>query len=312
MATLRTVIHDVDVRTQSIPYEVIAGLQVTMAEFRDAMAEVEPSAIREVFVETPRVAWEDVGGLADVKRRLIEAIEWPIVHAEAFRAAGVRPPKGVLLAGPPGVGKTMLAKAAASQTQANFISIKGPELMSRYVGESESRLREVFRKARQASPCLVFFDEIDSLLPRRGLAADDVVGERVLAQFLSEMDGVEELSGVLVLGATNRRDLLDPAMLRPGRFDEVIDLAPPDAEARAAIFRTHLRDRVVDGDVGIHELASLASGATGAEIAEAVRRAAMLAVRRVVSGEASSPRLSADDLRASIASQIGSQREEAA
>jgi transitional endoplasmic reticulum ATPase len=312
MATLRAVIRDVDVRTQSIPYEVIAGLQVTMAQFRDAMAEVEPSAIREVFVETPRVAWDDIGGLEDVKRRLVEAIEWPLEHAEVFRAAGVRPPKGVLLAGAPGLGKTLLAKAAATETEANFISIKGPELMSRYVGESEARLREVFRKARQASPCLVFFDEIDSLLPRRGLGADDVVGERVLAQFLAEMDGVEELSGVLVLGATNRRDLLDPAMLRPGRFDEIIDLVPPDAEARAAIFRAHLRDRLIEDNVNIRELASISSGLTGAQIAEAVRRAAMLAVRRVVAGEAPEPRLSSSDLRGAIEAQTDDHREEAA
>jgi transitional endoplasmic reticulum ATPase len=300
MATLRGVLQGADARLRELPYETIAGLEVTMREFREALAEVEPSAIREVFVETPNVSWDDIGGLEDVKRRLIEAIEWPVEHAEAYRKAGVRPPKGILLAGPPGVGKTLAAKAAAAQTQANFISIKGPELMSRFVGDSEARLREVFRKARQAAPCLVFFDEIDSLLPRRGLGAGDVVGERVLAQFLAEMDGVEELTGVLVLGATNRLDLLDPAMLRPGRFDEIVEFDLPSAEARAQIFAAHLRGRSVESGACARELAAASIGLSGAQIAECVRRAAMEAVRRAVRGENASVEIRASDLRAAV------------
>ncbi|MEM1424912.1 MAG: AAA family ATPase, partial [Planctomycetota bacterium] len=242
MACLRSVMGDIDFNAGSPPYDLIASLRIAMDHFREAMTEVEPSAVREVFVEVPNIGWDDIGGLGDVKRRLIEAVEWPLAHAELFRETGVRPPKGILLAGPPGIGKTLAAKAVASQTEANFISVKGPELMSKFVGTSEERLREIFRKARQASPCIVFFDEIDAMLPKRGLHQGDAVGDRVLAQFLAEMDGVEELNGVLVLGATNRLDMLDPAMLRPGRFDEVVELETPNEEARKEIFEVHLKD----------------------------------------------------------------------
>jgi len=237
--------------------------------------------------------------------------EAPAMDALAARWANVRLLEAGDLAGPPGGGKTPAAKAAAAQTQANFISIKGPELMSRYVGDSEARLREVFRKARQAAPCLVFFDEIDSLLPRRGLGGGDAVGERVLAQFLAEMDGVEELTGVLVLGATNRLDLLDPAMLRPGRFDEIVEFELPDLEARSEIFAAHLRGRRVSGDANPRELAALASGLSGAQIAECVRRAAMEAVRRVVREEERSVEIRAVDLRAAVREEAGATGEAA-
>jgi len=282
MACLRGVLDDIDFAAQSIPFEVLSGLEVSMGHFREGMREVEPSAVREVFVETPDVSWDDIGGLGDVKRRLIEAVEWPLRHADLFRDAGVKPPTGILFAGPPGVGKTLTAKAVAAQTEANFISVKGPELMSKYVGQSESRLREIFRKARQAAPCIVFFDEIDALLPTRGLHQADAVGERVLAQFLAEMDGVEELNGVLILGATNRLDRLDPAMLRPGRFDEVFELQPPDESARAEIFAVHMRGRPFSAGIEPADLARRCPDASGAQIAGAVRRAAMAAVRRVV------------------------------
>ncbi|MEO0512546.1 MAG: CDC48 family AAA ATPase [Planctomycetota bacterium] len=316
MACLRTVIQDIDFASQAIPYDVLTRLEVSMEHFRDALREVEPSAVREVFVEVPDVSWDDIGGLTATKQRLIEAVEWPLTHAEYFRDARVRPPKGILLAGPPGVGKTMMAKAVAAQTQANFISIKGPELMSKFVGQSESRLREVFRKARQAAPCIVFFDEIDALLPRRGLNPADAVGDRVLAQFLAEMDGVEELNGVLALGATNRLDLLDPAMLRPGRFDEIVELGTPDEACRAEIFRLHMRDRPVAAGVDPSELARLCPAASGAQIAGAVRRAAMAAVRRAVraqnAGSAVCLEISLGDLTRAIDTETGLGQEEAA
>ncbi|MEM7622235.1 MAG: CDC48 family AAA ATPase [Planctomycetota bacterium] len=282
MACLRGVMDDIDLQAQSIPPEVLRSLEVSMDHFRAGFAEVEPSAIREVFVEVPSVAWSDIGGLDDIKQRLLEAVEWPLRHTDIFRDAGVRPPKGILLAGPPGVGKTMLAKAVATQTQANFISVKGPELMSKFVGDSEHRLREVFRKARQASPCIVFFDEIDALIPRRGLNQSDAVSDRVLAQFLAEVDGVEELNGVLILGATNRIDMLDPAMLRPGRFDDIIEIDAPAEDDRTHIFEVHMRGRPFADGISAAGLARIAAGASGAQIAGAVRRAAMAAVRRAV------------------------------
>lgn len=316
MACLRGVIDEIDLTSSVLPAGVMQSLEVTMDHFRAGLAEVEPSAIREVFVETPSVSWDDIGGLGDLRRRMIEAVEWPLTHEGLFRDAGVRPPKGILLAGPPGVGKTLTAKAIAAQSEANFISVKGPELMSKYVGESEHRLREVFRKARQAGPCIIFFDEIDALIPRRGLNQSDAVGDRVLAQFLAELDGVEELSGVLVLGATNRLDLLDPAMLRPGRFDEVVEIDPPTEAARAEIFAVHLRGRPVADGVEASHLAGLAAGATGAQIAGVVRRASMEAVRRAVraqqAGGSVALEISRDDLETAISAEISGARGEAA
>lgn len=288
MACLRTIMADIDFTTQTIPYEILQTLEVTMGHFLSALAEIEPSAVREVFVEIPRVAWSDIGGHEGVKRELIEALEWPLKHAAVFEQAGVRAPKGILLVGPPGVGKTLLAKAAASQGHANFISVKGPELLSKFVGDSEKGLRDVFRKARQAAPCVIFFDEIDSLLPRRGLG-ENSVGERVMSQFLTEMDGVEDLKGVLVLGATNRMDMLDAAALRPGRFDRLIHLGDPDATARAEIFKVHLRGKAVAGKIDLEHLSSLCEGASGADISAFCSRAAMRAVRRTIQGSQAQP-----------------------
>ncbi|MEM7629566.1 MAG: CDC48 family AAA ATPase [Planctomycetota bacterium] len=302
MSCLRRVM--LEAGTRDLSAEVIRTLDVSMDDFRAGLREVEPSAIREVFVERPNVSWDEIGGLGEVKSRLIEAVEWPLRHAGLFREAGVRPPRGILLAGPPGMGKTLLARALASQTEANFISIKGPELMSRFVGESERRLREVFRKARQASPCIIFFDEIDALVGKRGLSGNDPVGDRVIAQFLAEVDGVEQLDGVLVLGATNRRDRLDPALLRPGRFDEVVELTALDEAARREVLLVHLLDRPL-ADRGAPEtlaadLAKRSEGASGAQLAGIVRRAAMSAVRRAVrAGEAGrqiGPEITPDDL----------------
>jgi transitional endoplasmic reticulum ATPase len=224
-----------------------------------------------------------VGGLARLKQRLMEAVEWPLRYAALFEQAGVRPPKGILLCGPPGCGKTLLAKAIATESQVNFISVKGPALLSKYVGESERQVRDVFRKARQAAPCIIFFDELDALMPTRGGAvSDSPVTDRVLSQFLGELDGIEELKGVLVLGATNRLDRLDPAVLRPGRFDEVVEIPPPEEPERREIFEVHLRGKPVAGKVKISELAAQSQGLGGAQIALVCNLAALRAVRRAV------------------------------
>lgn len=281
MACLRTIMHDIDFAARSIPYETLSRLEVTQAHFLSAFAEIEPSAVREVFVEIPRVSWNDIGGHAQTKRQLIEALEWPLKYRDIFDKAGVRPPKGILLVGPPGVGKTLLAKAAASQGHANFISVKGPELLSKFVGDSEKGLRDVFRKARQAAPCVIFFDEIDALLPKRGMS-ENTVGERTMSQFLAEMDGVEDLRGVLVLGATNRIDMLDAAVLRPGRFDRIIELGQPDRNARIEIFKVHLAGKPLTGTIDFDTLADTSDGRSGADIAAICAMAAMRIVRRAV------------------------------
>ena len=282
MATLRKIIPSIQGETASIPYDLLATLEVTMEDFQEALKEVEPSAIREVFTEVPNVRWDDVGGLAEVKEEMREAIEWPLKYPALFERANTRPPKGVLLTGPPGTGKTLLAKAVASECGVNFISIKGPALLSKWVGESERAIREVFKKAKQASPCVLFFDEIDSLAPARGLGADRDVTERVLSQFLTEMDGVEELKGVTVLAATNRPDLLDPALLRHGRFDIQVALSPPDQRARKEILAIHTRGTPLGSDVDLDRLATATEGLVGSDIEGVCQRAAMLAIREYV------------------------------
>jgi transitional endoplasmic reticulum ATPase len=285
MICLRRIMPDIDFGLASIPYEQIAKLEVTRDDFQAALRDVEPSAIREVFVEVPDVRWQDVGGLETVRQRLQEAIEWPLKYPQFFQQAGIRPPKGILLSGPPGVGKTMLAKAFANESGVNFMSVKGPALMSKYVGESERGVREVFHKARQAAPCIVFFDEIDALLPTRSSGnSDSHVSERVLSQFLADFDGIEELKGVLVLGATNRLDILDPAVLRPGRFDEIIELPLPDEADRRQIFQVHLRGKPVTPGVDADKLAARTEGLSGAEIGGICHRAALQGVRRAVAG----------------------------
>jgi transitional endoplasmic reticulum ATPase len=300
MARLRSLLPEIDFKAARIPYEQLSKLEVEMTDFAAALREVEPSAIREVFVEVPRVRWGDVGGLASVKERLLEAVEWPLRYPGLFARAGVAPPRGVLLWGPPGCGKTLLAKAAATETQVNFISVKGPALLSKYVGESEEALREVFRKARQSAPCLVFFDEIDSIAPVRGGAGDSGVTERVLAQLLVELDGIEELKGVLVLGATNRIDMIDPALLRPGRFEELIEIPPPDTEARRQILQVHLEGKPLSGAVDLHDLAERTSGSSGAELASLANRAARRALRRVVAAPAAELVVGPEDLDAAL------------
>ena len=283
MICLRRILPDIDFAMAGIPYEQLARLEVRMDDFMTALKEVEPSAIREVFVEVPDVKWEDVGGHAELKSRLIEAVEWPLKFPEVFIDAGAKPPKGILLAGPPGCGKTLLAKAIANESKVNFISVKGPSLLSKYVGESEQGVREVFRKARQASPCIMFFDEIDALVPARGGGSSDAhVSERVLSQFLAEMDGIEELKGVLVLGATNRLDMLDPAILRAGRFDEIFEIPMPTEQDRVEIFKVHLGNKTVEKSVKPEWLAAQTDGFGGADIAGICQKAALKAVRRAV------------------------------
>ena len=283
MICLRKIMAEFDFGLSVIPYEQLAKLEVHMEDFLAALREVEPSAIREVFVEVPNVRWQDVGGLKTTKERLIEAVEWPLNYAHLFEKAGVHPPKGILLTGPPGCGKTMLAKAIATESQVNFISIKGPALLSKYVGESERGIREVFHKARQAAPCIVFFDEIDALVPARGEGASDAhVAERVLSQFLVELDGMEELKGVLILAATNRPDMLDPAILRPGRFDQVVEIPLPDEAGREEIFKIHLAPKPLQKGIRTKDLASRTEGFTGADIASVCNKSALMAVRRAV------------------------------
>ncbi len=284
MTRLRTIMPEIDFAAAQIPYEALQKLEVRMADFLDALHEVEPSAIREVFIETPQVRWDEVGGLSAVKQQLIEAVEWPLRHPDLFSQAGISPPKGILLSGPPGCGKTLLAKAVASETEVNFLSVKGPSLLSKYVGESEKGVREIFHKARQAAPCIVFFDELDALVPERGAGgADSHVTERVIGQFLAEMDGVEELTGVLVLGATNRVDILDPALLRPGRFDVHLELPAPNRNDRKEIFAIGLRDKPTSDDLNLDELADQSEGFSGAEVQAVCRRGALQVIREAIS-----------------------------
>lgn len=283
MSALRKILPNIDFEMDEIPYETLLKLEVTMDDFYDAMKEVEPSAIREVFVEVPDVRWNDVGGLEDIKQELKEAVEWPIKYADVFKTAGTHPPKGILLYGAPGTGKTLLAKAVASETKVNFISIKGPSLMSKFVGESEKGVREVFKTAKQASPSIIFFDELDAIVPRRGSGiAESGVTERVVSQFLAEMDGIEELKGVVVLAATNRLDMIDPALLRGGRFDLVIELPFPDEDARFAIFGIHTKDKPLAKDVNLRELAREAGDLAGSDIEFLCRKASMLAIREYI------------------------------
>ncbi len=280
MICVRRILPEIDFAQATLPYESLQKLELRKEDFLAALCEVEPSALREVFVEVPTTTWEDVGGLEQPKRLLREVLEWPLQYGDLFDAAGVRPLKGILLSGPPGCGKTLLAQAAASATQVNFISVKGPALMSKYIGESERAVREVFRKAKQAAPCLVFFDEIDALVPRRGSGASDAgVSERVVGQFLAELDGVEKLTGVLVLAATNRPDMVDPALLRPGRFDVVVEIALPDEQERLAILRVQVRGKPVAKEVRLETIAASTDGLTGADLSAICQHAALNAIR---------------------------------
>jgi transitional endoplasmic reticulum ATPase len=284
MRALRKVLPEIDLSSENIPSEILRKIIVTMQDFVDVTKEMEPSAMREVFVEVPDVKWEDIGGLGDIKQELQEAVEWPLKYRGVFAYTDATPPKGILLYGPPGTGKTLMAKAAANESEANFISIKGPELLSKWVGESEKGVREIFRKARQAAPCIIFFDEIDAIAPiRGGDFGNSHVTERVISQLLTELDGLEVLTNVIVIAATNRPDIIDPALLRPGRFDRLLYVPPPNRDSRVQIIRIHTRKKPLAKDVIIEELADHTDGYTGADIASLSSTAVMLALREYVS-----------------------------
>ena len=286
MRSLRRILPEIDLDEDKISSEVLQKIQITGEDFRDALKEVRPSALREVQVQIPNVSWDDVGGMDQLKEELREAVEWPIKHKEAFDYVNVETPKGILLHGPPGTGKTLIAKALAKMTESNFISIKGPELLSKWVGESEKGVREIFRKARQAAPCIVFLDEVDALVPRRGSGGSEShVTENVVSQILTEIDGLEELHNVLIIGATNRLDIVDEALLRPGRFDRIIEVPNPDDEGRQHIFEIHTKKKPLANDVNIAKLVELTNGFSGAEIAAVANRAAIASLKRYVSGK---------------------------
>ena len=281
MRSLRRVLPEINLEQSKIPIETLNKIKITWSDFENALKDVQPSALREVHVQRPNIRWCDVGGLSEVKEELKEAIEWPLKHGDLFAQADISPPKGLLLYGPPGTGKTLIAKAVATTSEANFISIKGPELLSKWVGESEKGVREVFRKARQAAPCVVFFDELDSVAPRRsgGDTGDSRVGERVVSQLLTEMDGLEDLKGVVVIGATNRPDIVDEALVRPGRFDRMLEVPLPDNNARKEILKIHTTKKPLDSTVSLDKLVELTQGYSGADISAMVNAAAMSAIR---------------------------------
>jgi transitional endoplasmic reticulum ATPase len=284
MRALRKVLPEIDLSSESIPADTLKKIIVNMQDFMDVIKEMEPSAMREVFVEVPNVKWEDIGGLPSIKQELQEAVEWPLKYQGVFAYADATPPKGILLYGPPGTGKTLMAKAAANESEANFISIKGPELLSKWVGESEKGVREVFRKARQAAPCIIFFDELDAIAPSRGADfGDSHVTERVISQLLTELDGLEILTNVIVIGATNRPDIIDLALLRPGRFDRLLYVPPPDRDSRIEIIKIHTTKKPLAEDVKVEELADHTNSYTGADIASLSSAAVMLALREHVS-----------------------------
>ena len=280
MRVVRRILPEIKSDDEEIPEEVMKKIVVTGNDFKSAQKEIQPSALREVLVQIPDIKWDDVGGLGDVKQELKEAVEWPLKHPETFQRLGIRPPKGTLLYGVPGTGKTLLAKAVASESEANFISVKGPELLSKWVGESEKGVREIFRKAKQASPTVIFFDEIDAIASTRsGNDTDSGVTKRVVNQLLTEMDGLEELEDVAIIAATNRPDILDAGLMRPGRFDRHIEVAKPDEEARISIFNVHTKNMPLSKDVDIEKLAKSTEGYVGADIEAVCREAAMLALR---------------------------------
>ena len=286
MRSLRRILPEIDLDEEKISTEILQKIQVTSEDFWDALKEVRPSALREVQVQIPNVSWDDVGGLAELKEELREAVEWPIKHKEAFDYVNVEAPKGILLHGPPGTGKTLIAKALAKMTESNFISIKGPELLSKWVGESEKGVREIFRKARQAAPCIIFLDEVDALVPRRGGGeSGSHVTENVVSQILTEIDGLEELHNVLIIAATNRLDIVDEALLRPGRFDRIIKVPNPDSKGREQIFKIHTKKKPLADDVNISKLVEITDGFNGAEIAAVANRAATAALKRYVNGK---------------------------
>jgi transitional endoplasmic reticulum ATPase len=279
MRVLRRVLPDIKPE-EEIPQEILQEMIIKKSDFREALREIQPSALREVLVQVPNVKWDDIGGLESAKQELREAVEWPLKYPDSFERFGVRPPKGVLIYGPPGTGKTLLAKAVANESESNFIAVKGPELLSKWVGESEKGVREVFRKARQTAPTVIFFDEIDALASTRaGGSTDSGVTQRVVNQLLTEIDGMEELQDVAVIAATNRADILDPALVRPGRFDRHVKIEEPDEKGRLEIFKVHTAKMPLADDVDLQRLAKNTEGYVGSDIEAVSREAVMLALR---------------------------------
>jgi len=279
MKALRRYLPEIDLDEEDIPPSLIDRMIVKRDDFASALAEVEPSAMREVLVELPKVTWEDVGGLDEAQQQVKEAVEWPLRTPEKFERMGVEAPKGVLLYGPPGTGKTLMAKAVANETNANFISVRGPQLLSKWVGESEKAIRQTFRKARQVAPTVIFFDELDSLAPSRGQDMGNNVSERVVNQLLTELDGLEEMENVMVIGATNRPDMIDPALIRSGRFDRLVMIGQPDEEGREQILKIHTADTPLSADVSLRELAERTDGYVGSDLESIGREAAIQALR---------------------------------
>ncbi len=282
MRSLRRALPDIDIEVETIPRETLNRINVKWQDFMDAFREMNPSTMREVIVEKPNIRWDDIGGLEEAKQELQEAVEWPLKYGPLFDHMGAHPSKGILLYGPPGTGKTLLAKAVATESEANFISVKGPEFLSKWVGESEKAVRETFRKARQAAPCVVFLDEMDAIAPKRGTETGTKVTERVISQLLTELDGLENLQGVTVIAATNRPDILDSALLRPGRFDRHIYIPVPDEESRKKIFEIHLKKKPIAEDVDIEDLAKRTENYTGADIEAVCNEATMAAIREYI------------------------------
>ncbi|MGD9541732.1 CDC48 family AAA ATPase [Methylocystis sp.] len=314
MAALRRQLPELSPESGPIPFDALMALEVNMDDFKEALSEVAPSALREVAIESPNVRWEDVGGLEPIKEALTEAIVWPLAQPRLFEEMGLQPPRGILLYGPPGNGKTLIAKALASQSNLNFISVKGPELLSKYVGESEHGVRELFARARHAAPCIVFLDEVDALAPKRGFDGRSPVTDRVVSQLLTELDGVETLRDVWVIAATNRLDMIDEALLRPGRLDFHLEVTRPDRNARAAILAVHLRGKPVDERVDREALADLTEGLSAAEVRFVCDRAATNAIRRVlpepgaVASDIGPVRIEQRDFDEALAAQIGASK----
>ncbi|HZX19798.1 MAG TPA: AAA family ATPase, partial [archaeon] len=279
MKALRRYLPKINLDEETIPPDVLESLEVNKDDFADALKDVQPSALREVAIEIPNIKWSDIGGLEKVKDELKQAVEWPLKKPEAFVKMGIKPPRGVLFYGPPGTGKTLLAKAVAAESEANFISIKGPQLISMWVGESEKGIRKIFQRARQVSPVIIFFDEIDAIAPRRGAVTDSGVSERMVNQLLTELDGVEELKGVVFIAATNRPDLIDPALLRPGRIDKIIQIPAPDLESRKHILRIHTKGVPLAKNVSIDWLEEVTEGYSGADLEGLVRESALIALQ---------------------------------
>jgi transitional endoplasmic reticulum ATPase len=283
MKALRRYLPQINLEEERIPPAVLEKMEVKMDDFLGAFKEVTPTAMREVYIEVSTVHWDDIGGLDGVKEHLKESVEWPIKNPEMFTRLGIRAPKGILLYGPPGCGKTLLARAVATESEANFISIKGPEVFSKWVGESEKAIREVFRKARMAAPAVIFLDEIDSLTPRRGMGmSDSGVSERVISQLLTEMDGITTLQDIVVVAATNRPDMVDSAVLRPGRFDRLIYVPEPDEKSRLQVFKIYTKGMPISKDVDLNQLTTITKYYSGADIESLCREAAMHALRRDV------------------------------